>query len=179
MDKLGVEIVLNSRVLGSQVDTANKQTILTLSNGETLTAGKVIFCTAKPTARTDWLPSTVLDENGYVRVNSDTTHFAAGDIAAWGGIKRVGGALIMGQCAAINIVKRIVADEQNQLEASIQPEQQTLPPFPQMMSLAVGSEAVSFGPDGSVKTGEEVREMAFGDDLGLTRVREVLGFTKS
>lgn len=71
MDKLGVETVLNSRVLGSQVDTANKQTSLTLSNGETLTAGKVIFCTAKPTARTDWLPSTVLDKNGYVRVNSE------------------------------------------------------------------------------------------------------------
>ena len=100
---------------------------------------------------------------------NSNAHFATGDIAAWGGIKRVGGALIMGQCAAINILKRIVADEQNQLESSIQSEKQTLPPFPQMMSLAVGSEAVQFGPDGSVKTGEKIRAMAFGDDLGLSR----------
>ena len=31
-------------------------------------------------------------------------HFAAGDIAAWDGMKSVGGALLMGQCAAINVV---------------------------------------------------------------------------
>ena len=76
----------------------------------------------------------------------------------------------MGQCAAINIINRIVADEQASLDKSaIQPEQQTLPPFPQMMSLAVGNVAVSHGPDESVKTGEKVKEMMFGNDLGLSR----------
>lgn len=40
---------------------------------------------------------------------------------------------------------------------------------PPMMGLAVGKQAVSYGPpDNSVSSGEDVMQMFFEDDLGLT-----------
>lgn len=92
-------------------------------------------------------------------------HFAAGDIAAWDGMKSVGGALLMGQCAAINVVGRLGIETQPEIGASFTPVE--LPPFPLMMSLAVGGEAASIDMNGSVDSGGHVREGFFGDDLAL------------
>lgn len=41
--------------------------------------------------------------------------------------------------------------------------------IPPMMGLAVGKQAVSYGPpDNKVSSGEDVMQMFFGNDLGLT-----------
>lgn len=100
---------------------------------------------------------------------SDTTnsghHFAAGDIAAWNGLKSVGGALLMGQCAAVNIIGHLGVATQQTTTAGFGPAQ--LPPFPLMMSLAVGREAAAIDMNGTVDSGEHLRESFFGGDLAL------------
>ena len=75
-----------------------------------------------------------------------------------------------GQCAAVNIIKKSVSKE---LEAAgiierVLPSQAKLPPFPPMMALAVGDEAVTQDPNGKAVSGREVKKMHFGEDLGLS-----------
>jgi hypothetical protein len=108
-------------------------------------------------------------------------HFAVGDVAAWPGIKGVGGALIMGQAAAVNIIKKMVAKEQQAVGTGngMADGQVELPPFPAMMSISVGEEGVALGPDGSLHTGKQVKEMSFGEDLGLSSKLRVCFWWKS
>lgn len=69
----------------------------------------------------------------------------------------------MGQCAAVNIIGHLgVATTAT---AGFGPAQ--LPPFPLMMSLAVGREAAAIDMNGTVDSGEHLRESFFGGDLAL------------
>lgn len=92
-------------------------------------------------------------------------HLAIGDIAFWDGMKSVGGALFMGQCAAINVIGHMGIDTAPNTESRFSPVM--LSSFPSIMYLAIGKDTVSLGPDGSVASGEDIHETFFGDDLGL------------
>lgn len=91
-----------------------------------------------------------------------TSHFCAGDVTKWSGIKRCGAAMHGGHYIAYNIhqsvLKQVVADHQ--------PKFQELQEIPPMIGLAVGKNAVAYGPDVGVVTGPEVMEAYFRNDLG-------------
>lgn len=71
----------------------------------------------------------------------------------------------MGQCAAINVIGHMGIDTQPNTESRFSPVM--LSSFPSIMYLAIGKDAVSLGPDGSVASGEDIHQTFFGDDLGL------------
>lgn len=109
-------------------------------------------------------------------IPNNHVHFAVGDIADWSGIKRVGRALSMGQCAAVNILNLITADvtpavkqsSSGNKEGVNSPELQVYPYVPPMIALALGSTAVTYHPDMGVSGGEEAYKTSFGTDLGLS-----------
>ncbi|KAJ5482529.1 hypothetical protein N7475_001341, partial [Penicillium sp. IBT 31633x] len=173
-----VELYLGKRVIRHETFSAGAgvpSEKLTLITGEELYGGKVIFCTTKPAPNTQFLPADCFNEQGYVKVKSSLAfasdipnpshHFAAGDIAAWDGMKSVGGAMLMGQCAAINVIGQIGMASQQGTDASFTLAE--LPPFPLMMALAIGRDAVSIDMNGSLDSGRHILEEFFGGDLAL------------
>ncbi|KKA21258.1 Pyridine nucleotide-disulfide oxidoreductase-like protein [Rasamsonia emersonii CBS 393.64] len=195
----GVEVMLETRVMNETTQTApdgeSQEIRLKLSNGDEIIAGHTIWATSRHLPRTEFLPPESLNEEGYVKVlpslqfaatiPNNHVHFAVGDIAAWSGIKRVGRALSMGQCAAVNILKLITADvtpvvkQSNSSNSSSSsregeagdidgPELQVYPYVPPMIALALGSTAVTYHPDMGVSGGEEAYKTSFGTDLGLS-----------
>ncbi|GAB1194009.1 hypothetical protein APSETT444_003246 [Aspergillus pseudonomiae] len=148
---------------------------VTLSSGEVIQGSTTIFCFGRETPNTEFLPLDFVNDEGFVVINPDLSfagpgpnapdHFAVGDAALWNGIKSVGGALFMGQCAAINIVGRIGARNAHDRAYQLKPVE--IPSFPLLMYLAVGKSAVSLEPDGSVRSGCDIHDMFFGEDLGL------------
>lgn len=70
----GVETIMGSRVTGtSQTQPKGSTTpsyTLTLADGRTVKAGYVINAISKYSPTTTYLPSPVLDKEGYVKVNS-------------------------------------------------------------------------------------------------------------
>lgn len=101
-------------------------------------------------------------------IPNSSVHFAVGDIAEWSGIKRVGHALSMWQCAAVNIVKLIDAASSKQSKETEAPELQKYPCVPPMIALALGSTALTYHPDMGMSDGPEVHKNSFGTDLGLS-----------
>lgn len=174
MEEEGVEVILNQRatVLGP-VDIGVQK--IQLTDGRTIDAGIVINATSKSTPNTQSLPTEALDEDGYVKVNScmnlpstvanSSAHFAIGDICAWSGIKRAGGAMSMGQLVASNIYSHIMEAE----DPTWENKQCEFPNVPPMMGLAIGKQAIGYaGPTSEVKWGVEQMEYIFGPDLGWT-----------
>ena len=98
-----------------------------------------------------------------VEVPNSEHHFAIGDLAAWSGIKRCGGAMHMGYYAASNIHQVMLQQLQGR-----DPKFNELAEIPPMIGLAVGKKAMSYGPGQGVMSGEDVMEVFFGDDLGFT-----------
>jgi hypothetical protein len=93
-----------------------------------------------------------------------SSHFCAGDLARWSGIKRCGGAMHGGHLVARNIHQSVLRDL-----CGYEPQFEKLPdPVPPMIGLAVGKNAVGYSPATGVSSGEEVMKMFFGDDLGFT-----------
>jgi hypothetical protein len=88
-------------------------------------------------------------------------HYAVGDLAAWPGIKRCGGAMHMGHYAAMNIHQQMMAECSGN-----KPNLKTLNPFPAVIGLALGTKAVSYTPDEGTKHGEELLTSLFGEDMG-------------
>lgn len=74
--------------------------------------------------------------------------------------------MIMGQCAAINVIGQLGIETQQETIRSFSPVH--LPPFPLMMALAVGGEATTLDMDGAIDSGRHIREGYFGNDLALT-----------
>ncbi|KAI9732775.1 MAG: hypothetical protein M1834_003713 [Cirrosporium novae-zelandiae] len=186
LHQTGVTVVTGSRIIKEEIDGA--QTKLFTSAGDVLIAEVTIFCTAKSKPRSEYLSRMALDEDGYVKVAPSLNfaadiphpccHFAVGDIVAWPGIRRVGRALLMGQCAAVNIIKTMVAKEGSD-SSKIQPLNLVeFPKFAPRMALAIGDESVAMSPHGEIKWGKEVRKRVFGDDLGLTRCWNDLTISK-
>lgn len=170
----GVEVILSQR---AQIhDNHNPTKRVELANGTILEAGIVINATTKSTPNTSSLPSTVLNEAGYVKITPQMTfptstansasHIALGDIVAWSGIRRAGGAMFMGQVAASNVFSNILAAEDT--EGKFENVQTAIPPMPPMMGLAVGTQALGYtGPGTDIGGGKEMMAHLFGDDLAL------------
>ncbi|KAL1962971.1 hypothetical protein VTN77DRAFT_8817 [Rasamsonia byssochlamydoides] len=181
----GVEVLLETRVL-NETATGDQGIRVQLSNGEEIIAGHTIWATSRHLPRTEFLPPESLNEEGYVKVlpslqfsatiPNNHIHFAVGDIADWSGIKRVGRALSMGQCAAVNILKLITAGPTKEGGGGLDgPELQVYPYVPPMIALALGSTAVTYHPDMGVSGGEEAYKTSFGTDLGLSICWRILG----
>jgi len=125
----------------------------------------------------DWMPSTTylpdsaLDEKGYVNVSANLTlaskdpqrpsHFAIGDIARVSGLKRAGAALRMGCVAAINVYAAMLSQE----GLINEPIYNDWPEVPPVIALAVGKQALTYGPGQVTSWGVEVMQQTFGDDL--------------
>lgn len=94
-------------------------------------------------------------------------HFAAGDLANWSGIKRVGMAMHMGATTATNIYRHILASEQTIDQSSAKLEE--YPHVPAMLALACGKVAVKYHPDTGITCGQDIKMNYFGYDLGFTK----------
>lgn len=89
------------------------------------------------------------------------SHYCVGDLAAWPGIKRCGGAMHMGHFAGHNLYEHLMAEC-----AGSKPDVKNLNPFPNVIGLAVGKKAVSWTPDEGTRHGEELMTSLFGEDMG-------------
>jgi apoptosis-inducing factor 2 len=95
-------------------------------------------------------------------ISNAEAHFAAGDAVACSGIKRSGGAQNMGRIAASNIVKLLLAAEDDVSDIELE----KCPVFPASMSLAIGEQAMGLR-GGRMLFGKEVMQRAFGRGLGI------------
>lgn len=172
---VGVEVITGQRVQKISEPDSNNTITLTLSNDTTLTTGHVINAVSRSIPTTSYLPPETLDPDGHVLISPTLNflqtltpnfrhHFAAGDIAAWSGIKRCGAAMHMGHYAAQNIYQHILSTRIEGYE----PEYKMISEHPPMIGLALGSTAISCSPSEGIKQGEEVLKYMFGDDLGFS-----------
>ncbi|EED14657.1 pyridine nucleotide-disulphide oxidoreductase AMID-like, putative [Talaromyces stipitatus ATCC 10500] len=173
----GVETILGARV-NKVIKKSDPGTGLTsyevcFVDGRHVKAGFVVNAISKFHPTANYLPSSALDEEGYVKIGSSTAfvegtpnadyHYAAGDIARWPGIKRCGAAMHQGLHTAVNIHQRILSAQNG-----ITPQFKELDPnVPPMMALAIGKKAASYTPDEGIASGEDVLNLFFGDDLGF------------
>ncbi|RDW78292.1 FAD protein [Coleophoma crateriformis] len=175
LEESGVKVILGLRVTDSEpVETADGSPLLklTLSNGSQINAGHVIKAISKSVPTSTYLDESLLDTDGYVKVEPSLNfapgapnakyHFAIGDLAKWSGIKRCGGAFHMGSYAAINIHQQLLE------KMGVKPNFVALDEYPAMIALAVGKQAVLYGPDDGTTWGRDKMEMMFGEDLGWT-----------
>ncbi|KAL2151477.1 hypothetical protein VTH82DRAFT_6575 [Thermothelomyces myriococcoides] len=158
------------------------------TNGRSMLADQVSIAVSRSVPTTTYLPSDVLDEQGYVKVQASLAfpeqspnsvfHFAVGDLAKWSGIKRCGAAMHMGYYAAYNIHRHMQLQQQLQSQTEGRrrtttdktdgiPKPLELDEIPPMIGLAVGRKAVAYWPEGGITSGEEVMKAFFGDDLGF------------
>ncbi|KAK4124324.1 FAD/NAD(P)-binding domain-containing protein [Parathielavia appendiculata] len=157
----------------TQDEHGNKCLRLHFTNGHIMLADQVSMAVSRPVPSTAYLPSSVLDKEGYVRIQASlafptdspnsSSHFAIGDLVRWSGIKRCGAAMHMGYYAATNV------HQQMQLATGriAAPNYLELAEIPPMIGLAVGRQAVSYWPEAGVDSGEEVMKVFFGEDLGF------------
>ncbi|KAL2369814.1 oxidation resistance protein 1 [Blastomyces gilchristii] len=171
----GVETIMGSRVIDTTQAQLNGNITpsytLTLANGRTVKAGYVINAISKYSPTTTYLPSSVLDKEGYVKVNPTLNfidevpnaqyHFAAGDLALLSGIKRAGRAMYHGHYAGMNIYQRMLNER-----FGTPPKFSEVAHLPPSMAIAVGKNTVACGPEGVV-SGEEIAKVYFEDDLGF------------
>ncbi|KAH6623791.1 hypothetical protein F5144DRAFT_371824 [Chaetomium tenue] len=171
-----------------QDDTGKDCLRLHFTNGHTMLADQVSLAVSRSIPSTTYLPTNVLDDEGYVKIQSSLTfppntpnapsHFAIGDLVKWSGIKRCGGAMHMGYYAAHNIHQHMQMQMQTQTQTHTQTQTQTsdkdkeaklltLDEIPPMIGLAVGKKAVTYWPEAGVTAGEEVMKTFFGEDLGF------------
>ncbi|PMD42005.1 FAD/NAD(P)-binding domain-containing protein [Hyaloscypha variabilis F] len=170
----GVEVLLNRRVASAtSTESHDGQKVykVTLSNGETFQASTVIWALSKAIPTTTYLPPSSLTADSLVKVQPTlsipsipnlNSHFAAGDLVAWSGIKRCGSAMAMGNTAAFNIYQTMIQEKTGKKAESM-----LFPEVPPMITLAVGGKAVSYSPGAGMEEGEEVMRSFFGSDLGL------------
>ncbi|KAI5269864.1 FAD/NAD(P)-binding domain-containing protein [Aureobasidium subglaciale] len=173
LEESGVEVIMGQRVTETAITQDHDGSFscnLTLANGQHIVAGHVIRAISKSVPTSSYLPAGALDKDGHVKIdaslrfNGDVpnadSHFAAGDIASWSGIRRCGGAMHMGHYCAINIYQDLLKHRYGQ-----SPTYKELSKFPNVMALAVGKQAVVFD---STKTssGEDLMRSCFGNDLG-------------
>ncbi|KAL2194096.1 pyridine nucleotide-disulfide oxidoreductase-like protein [Corynascus similis CBS 632.67] len=160
-------------------DTGNRCLRLHFTNGHSMLADQVTLAVSRSVPTTSYLPSDVLDEEGYVRIQASlefpketpnaTAHFAVGDLVRWSGIKRCGAAMHMGYYAAHNIHQRMrELQKQTVVEDEEKSKMLELDEIPPMIGLAVGKKAVAYWPEGGITYGEETMKSFFGDDLGFS-----------
>ncbi|KAL7787099.1 FAD/NAD(P)-binding domain-containing protein [Trichoderma ceciliae] len=170
----GVQVLMSHRLAGStrveSSDGSSKYEV-EFTNGHKMAASMVVMALSKSASTASYLPSSATDSEGLVKILSNmsfesstpnaASHFCAGDVAKWSGIKRCGAAMHGGHYVAHNIHQSVL-----QQTADHQPKFLELQEIPPMIGLAVGRNAVAYGPDVGVITGPEVMEAYFRDDLG-------------
>lgn len=172
--RTGVDVLLNHR-LKSQTPAKTESGAdvydVEFENGHKMKANAVIFAVSKPIPTSTYLPAETLNDEGYVNVlptmqfkgdvpNAEY-HFAAGDIINWSGIKRCGGAMHKGMIAAVNMHQLMLQEVEGK-----EPDFFKLNPIPPMIGIAVGKEAVAYGPEG-MSHGTQTMHSYFEDDLGF------------
>ncbi|KAK3320356.1 hypothetical protein B0T19DRAFT_286281 [Cercophora scortea] len=173
----GVEVRLSCRLDRTEEivdEDGDKCLRLWFAGGESMVGDHVVMAVSRSVPSTSYLPREVLDEAGYVKIQASLAfpvsdvpnaadHFAIGDLVRWSGIKRCGGAMHMGYCAANNIYQLI-----RQRRDGTTPVWAELAEIPPMIGLAVGKKAVAYWPQAGTTSGEDVMKAFFGDDLGFT-----------
>ncbi|KAM4066920.1 pyridine nucleotide-disulfide oxidoreductase [Hirsutella rhossiliensis] len=176
LKEAGVDVIMNQRVVSSDkvetLDGSSKYEVK-VTDGRRIFASQVIMALSNSVATSSYLPSSALDQDGYVKIEANLRfvpgtpnheyHFCSGDLARWSGIKRCGVAMHGGHYVAQNIHKSILKERFGQ-EPSFVEFQPVVQP---MIGLAVGRKAIASGPDGTT-FGEDVLESCFRDDLGFT-----------
>ncbi|KAJ5167551.1 FAD-dependent pyridine nucleotide-disulfide oxidoreductase [Penicillium canariense] len=183
----GVKVILGQRVVDTTVvDTESNQPTwrLTLGDGRQITTGHVLSAISRCIPTSTYLAPQALDETGYVKVHPSLQfsgnipnaehHYAVGDLAAWPGIKRCGGAMHMGHYAAMNIHQQMLAEVRGD-----KPSLKTLNPFPSVIGLALGKKAVTYTPDEGTRDGEDLLTSLFGDDMGNSNCRNYLKLSEA
>ncbi|KAK2612822.1 hypothetical protein QQS21_001102 [Conoideocrella luteorostrata] len=171
----GVEVLMNHRLATTkQVETSDGSSKyeIEFTNGHKLLASEFIMAVSKSQSTATYLPSSALDEEGYVHIRANATfspgtpnadfHLCAGDLTKWSGIKRCGWALHCGHFAAHNIHQLVLQKYTGQ-----EPKFAEFDEVAPMIGLAIGKTAVASGPEGTV-FGEDIMKAYFKDDLGFT-----------
>lgn len=175
-----VQVITGKRVESQAIDEDSRTTTLTLSDRSTLTASCVINAISRSVPTTTYLPPSTLDSEGYVKIKAslhfhDDYHFAAGDIALWSGIKRCGAAMHMGNYCAHNIHQHILSvtssssrpSSLNDIGTRHVPQYKELTEHVPVIGIAIGTTCATYSPSEGVKSGPEVLQYMFGDDLGF------------
>lgn len=167
----GVELVLGSRA--SIAELPNGKYEVTLANGKVLTADAVLNTTKKGSATTGFLPAECLNDEDEIKItpmlqfSSDIpnakVHFGVGDVVEWSGIKRAGGAMVMGQLAACNLYATILNDEDKSNNPLCLAE---LPTYENVIGIAIGKQCLTYDATNGIKSSEQLLKDYFGDDLG-------------
>jgi NADH dehydrogenase FAD-containing subunit len=178
----GVDLVLESRA--SIKDLPDGTHEVTLANGTVLHADFIIDATKKGSATTGFLPAEILNEEKEILVNPQLTfmdkvpnaefHFGVGDVIAWSGIKRAGGAMVMGELAASNVYASILNSETatatdataTSPNASAPITLGELPFYNNVIGLAVGKQCLTYDQKNGMKWGVQLMKDYFQDDLG-------------
>ncbi|TGJ80802.1 hypothetical protein E0Z10_g7969 [Xylaria hypoxylon] len=173
-EQLGVEVLLNHRLASSTPTKSADGSVVhevEFTNGHKMVVSEVITAISNSVPSSSYLPQQALDSDGYVNaqatmhfpegVPNAESHFAAGDMIHWSGIKRCGGALYQGKIASWNIHQTILQQLQGK-----EPDFLRLGEVPPMIGLAVGKNAISYGAEG-MNYGPQVMHVFFEDDLGF------------
>jgi NADH dehydrogenase FAD-containing subunit len=180
----GVDLILGQRATINELPNGKFE--VTLANGQTITADLALDTTKKGSATTSFLPAEALNEEQEIKVTPNLTfqttipnaasHFGVGDVIAWSGIKRAGGAMVMGQLAAANIYASILNAE-NLTSTPIALAE--LPHYPNVIGLAVGKQCLTYDKQNGMKWGVELMSSYFQDDLGWKANLRYLKLTDS
>ncbi|KAF2187319.1 FAD/NAD(P)-binding domain-containing protein [Zopfia rhizophila CBS 207.26] len=179
----GVDLILGNRA--SVEERPDGKFDVTLANGTHLTADVVLDATKKGHPTNGCLPPQVLNEEGEIlvtphlnfqdKVPNPEFHFGAGDVIAWSGIRRAGGAMVMGQMAAFNVFASILNSEKNADDEKFKLGE--LPEYPVVIGLAVGKQCLTYGGQEGIKWGVQLMKDYFQDDLGWNYSLKYLGLT--
>jgi NADH dehydrogenase FAD-containing subunit len=165
-----VKLVLGNRASVDKLSNGKYE--VHLADGTTLTADVVLNTTTKGSATTGFLPAECLNDEQEIKITSHlqfqsgvpnaASHFAVGDVVEWSGIKRAGGAMVMGQLAASNIYASIINSEDSNSNLPLA----DLPVYENVIGLAVGKQCLTYDKKNGVKWGVQLMKDYFQDDLG-------------
>ena len=189
LEEEGVEVILENRA--TIYPATNGKSLVKLADGTKILADAVLDTTKKgDSSARGILPAEFLDKNGELRTTRSLAfpaetpnverHFAAGDVVAFDGIKRAGGAMVMGQIAANNLWVELLKEEREesgQMEEDKEiPQLAVIPDYPVVIGLAVGKQCLTY--DGTAERwGEQLMKDYFQDDLGWQGSLKYLGLT--
>ncbi|KAF2278036.1 FAD/NAD(P)-binding domain-containing protein [Westerdykella ornata] len=170
LEEEGVQVILGNRAQVKQLPNGKSE--VTLSNGDTLVVDAVLDATKKGSATTDFLPAECLNDDKEIQITSNLqfraavpnaeSHFAVGDVVEWSGIKRAGGAMVMGQLAACNLYASILNTEDPTNDFALA----ELPEYQNVIGIAVGKQCLTYDKQNGMKWGVQLMKDYFQDDLG-------------
>ncbi|KAF1995505.1 FAD/NAD(P)-binding domain-containing protein [Amniculicola lignicola CBS 123094] len=181
LEEAGVELLLGNRA--TVEDLPNGKYEISIADGTKITADVVLDATKKGYPTTRFLPAETLDDEREIKVTPHLTfsapipnassHFGVGDVIAWSGIKRAGGAMVMGQLAAANVFGSILNSEDSSANFKLG----VLPEYPAVIGLAVGKQCLTYDKGNGMKWGVQLMADYFQDDLGWAANLRYLGLT--